>query len=583
MREVFVSVLGGSPAVVTETLWYLMYKEKREIDSVYVITTRKGAATGKVLIEKINDMVTEYGLGRVDFPEENILIIKGKDGNELEDIISAEDNEYAANFITNVIRGIKRDNPEAILHCSIAGGRKTMSSYMALALTLLGTKEDKLYHILVSSDVESRRDFFYPPSEEVQEFEDKIFLVDIKYPRLGEKYSGIIPDGMSFTEMVDEIQQTLESVRLVNPIVTIDEDYELGGKSEAIKKAVSELKKFAKSSIVNVLLLIGETGTGKEVFAKLFAKIRGKELISHNFAELRGSDINISRSELFGHIKGAFTGALKDKKGWIENAMGKILFLDELQDATVDVQVLLNRVIEQKRFSRVGEEGNGREIKDITFIFAMNKDPEGLIKEGRLKQDFYNRINHHIVRIPPLNERPEDIEVILPRLLNKIAMKDNGIPPDKIKEIKVSDEVVRELMIRDWTNINVRGIEKIAKNIYINIRDRYTGEDHFTRIITLKELKEIEDELPPRLEKPISVDKIAEITGIAHKGESIVDLLKGRYKGKFEKFLDEFEVRCYSELVGAGMKQKEIANLLGMRENTLSNRFKKLREKGYKI
>ena len=589
-KEILVSVLGTSPAIITETLWYLIYKEKREINAIYVITTTEGRdgregqeKPSSKLIHYVHKMIEEYGIKSIDFSEENLLVIKDKNGKELRDILSREDNDSAANFIINSIRNIIRENPDSILHCSIAGGRKTMSSYMALALTLLGRKDDKLYHVLAPNELERNRDFYYPPRERVGEYEDKIFLVDIKYPRLGEKYFSIVPEQMSFTEMVDEIMNAIERKSERPDYIDIDERYELVGKSHSFIEAKSKLEKYARSNIVNVLLLVGETGSGKELFARYFAKLRGKDddkFVAHNFAELRGSDINISRAELFGYVKGAFTGANRDKIGWIESAEGKVLFLDELQDATVDVQVLLNRVLEQREYYRVGDEAEKKNIKDVTFIFAINKNVEQLCNEGKLKRDFYNRIRAYTVNIPSLNERSEDIEDIMQRMFVKLIEGENKSErgEKKEKQIKISEAVLDDLRMRDWSEANIRLLDNIVRNMYINIK--LAGKE--TEIITLKELREVEDLLPPRVEKGLDTNQILEKAGIARKGESIVDLLKGRYRGKFEQFLKEFEIMCYSELAKTGMKQNEISKLLGVSTGAVSNKFKILREKGHR-
>ena len=180
------------------------------------------------------------------------------------------------------------------------------------------------------------------------------------------------------------------------------------GTSQKMKEAVETARKAAASRAT--VLLLGESGTGKEVFARAI----------HNWSERKNQPfvaincVGLSRelleSELFGHEKGAFTGADQQKKGKMELANGGTVFLDEIGDVSQELQTKLLRFLQEREFDRVG---GVRPIKvDVRIIAATNRDLESAIKDGRFREDLYHRLNVVPITLAPLRERAEDIPIL---------------------------------------------------------------------------------------------------------------------------------------------------------------------------
>lgn len=204
------------------------------------------------------------------------------------------------------------------------------------------------------------------------------------------------------------------------------------------------------------VLIQGETGTGKELLARfIHARSRRSEgsLITHNCA---ATPDGLLESELFGHKKGAFTGAWYERKGLIEEANGGTLFLDEMGDASPGFQAKLLRVLQDGRFKRVGENVTRR--SDFRVIAATNKDLASRVGEGAFRKDLYYRLNVFHVYLPPLRERPEDVKALA---LHLAAAHSRGS-----KEI--SGAAIEILCRYDWPG-NVRELEnEIVRGIAVS-------------------------------------------------------------------------------------------------------------------
>jgi len=194
---------------------------------------------------------------------------------------------------------------------------------------------------------------------------------------------------------------------------------EIIGRSRAMEKLFEVLRRVADS--MTTLLLQGETGVGKEVVAKAVhyssARRRNKFVIQ-NCGALPD---NLLESELFGHKKGAFTGAVADKKGLFEEADQGTIFLDEIAETSPAMQVRLLRVLQEGEFRRVGDTEPRR--ADVRVIAATNRNLEAEVKAGRFREDLFYRLNVLPIRIPPLRERPEDIPLLAHYFLDKACRK----------------------------------------------------------------------------------------------------------------------------------------------------------------
>jgi DNA-binding NtrC family response regulator len=228
------------------------------------------------------------------------------------------------------------------------------------------------------------------------------------------------------------------------------------GKSSAIQHSISLAKKVSITDAT--VLLTGETGTGKEVFAQAI-HYTGKRS-QQNFVAINCSAFSkeLLESEIFGHKTGAFTGAIKDKKGLMEEADKGTLFLDEIGEMPLELQAKLLRVLETKEFIKVGDT---KTIKaDVHIIAATNKDLKTEVSEGRFREDLFYRLNVFEIELPSLNERKEDISIIADHYVQIFSAKLGK----NIK--KINPEVLNLLQQHNWKG-NIRELKNIIERACI--------------------------------------------------------------------------------------------------------------------
>ena len=212
------------------------------------------------------------------------------------------------------------------------------------------------------------------------------------------------------------------------------------------------------------VLIQGESGTGKELVARAVHEASGRA--DGPFVQVNCSALseNLLESELFGHVKGAYTGAVADRIGRFQEAVGGTIFLDEIGDVSPVVQVKLLRVLQERVIERVGD--NKSIPVDVRVVSATNRDLETLLATGRMREDFFYRIKVVSLIIPPLRDRREDIPLLVTHLLEKIALREGhpGPPP-------VSGEALRLLMNHDWPG-NVRELENALEHAMVLSRGK---------------------------------------------------------------------------------------------------------------
>jgi len=228
------------------------------------------------------------------------------------------------------------------------------------------------------------------------------------------------------------------------------------GKSHLIQNVFSSIKASAASDAT--IFIHGESGTGKELAADVIHSIserRDKPLVTVNCSALSES---LLESELFGHTKGAFTGAFRDRAGRFEEADGGTIFLDEIGDISPYIQVKLLRVLQQREIERVGE-SKKRKI-DIRIITATNKDLNKFVKEGSFREDLYYRLKVFPIYLPPLRQRKEDIPLLVNHFI-KIHNRNTG------KNIKnVSQAVMKAFFDHAWPG-NVRELGNAIEHAFV--------------------------------------------------------------------------------------------------------------------
>ena len=231
---------------------------------------------------------------------------------------------------------------------------------------------------------------------------------------------------------------------------------EIIGASKALKKSLRKVEQVASTD--STVLILGETGTGKELLARavhFLSDRRDRPLVKVNCAALPA---NLIESELFGHEKGAFTGALNRKIGRFELADGGTIFLDEIGDLSLELQSKLLRVLQEGEFERLG---NPQTTKvDVRIISATNRDLEKAIEDGSFREDLYYRLNVFPIQSPPLRERQEDIPILVRHFIKKFTARTG-------KKIEtVPQKVMAALQGYHWPG-NVREVENIIERAVI--------------------------------------------------------------------------------------------------------------------
>lgn len=230
----------------------------------------------------------------------------------------------------------------------------------------------------------------------------------------------------------------------------------LDSKNEGYLKMLSQCEKVAKSK-ANVLL-IGESGTGKEVAAKYIHMC--SQRCTNNFVAVNCSSYTetLLEAELFGYEQGSFTGAVKSKQGKFELANSGTLFLDEVGEINLSIQVKLLRVLETKRVERLGS--NNEMLIDFRLISATNKDLTREVLSSDFREDFFYRISSIVINVPPLREREEDMEILIKYFL-ELSQKENDI---KIKHIE--PEVENFLYSYNYPG-NIRELKSIIDRMVV--------------------------------------------------------------------------------------------------------------------
>ncbi len=255
---------------------------------------------------------------------------------------------------------------------------------------------------------------------------------------------------------VEQRRLKAENIQLKQHIEELSQFDEIIGESPAMKRVLELVRTVAETD--STVLIRGESGTGKELIARAIhgnSKRRYFPIVTVNCGAFTET---LLESELFGHERGAFTGAQYRRRGKIELADGGTLFLDEIGDIPPKMQVDLLRVIETKQFTRVG--GNQLIHSDFRLICATNKDLEKEMREGRFREDLYYRINVFTIHLPPLRERREDIPLLARHFLRKYAASMNK----PITEIE--PEAMEILMSYHWPG-NVRELENAIERAMV--------------------------------------------------------------------------------------------------------------------
>jgi two-component system nitrogen regulation response regulator NtrX len=236
----------------------------------------------------------------------------------------------------------------------------------------------------------------------------------------------------------------------------VAQKYTIVGESAEVQRMKAMISKVAPTDAR--VLITGENGTGKELVAHQLHQLSERSKASFIEVNCAAIPSELIESELFGHVKGAFTSAVKDRSGKFEAADQGTLFLDELADMSLAAQAKVLRALQEKKIQRVGNE---KDITvDVRVIAATNKDLIQEIKEGRFREDLYHRLAVIIISVPPLEERKEDIPLLVSYFTELLA-KEQGL-----EQKTFSDEALKKLSSYPWTG-NIRELRNVVERLLI--------------------------------------------------------------------------------------------------------------------
>ena len=283
------------------------------------------------------------------------------------------------------------------------------------------------------------------------------------------------PDDLShlIRNAATQVALKAENENLKEKITTLVDVEDIVGESEPLKKVLKEVEKVAPSD--SSVIITGESGTGKELVARAIHSNSPRKYFPMISVHCGALSESLLESELFGHEKGAFTGAAFNRKGRFEMADGGTIFLDEIGTISAKMQVELLRILESKSFVRVG--GNKEISSDFRVICATNRDLEEMVKNGTFREDLYYRLNVVNIRVPPLRERPGDIPMLVHHFIKKYCTSMSrdiiSIEPAALKHLEIFEYPGN---VRELENMIERSIV-VGNGKVISLKDLPMGRE----------------------------------------------------------------------------------------------------------
>jgi two-component system nitrogen regulation response regulator NtrX len=272
------------------------------------------------------------------------------------------------------------------------------------------------------------------------------------------------------------LDRCLEMIRLRKRVEALEKNFphdNIVGESPSLQKTLEQVKKVADTPAT--VLIQGESGTGKELIAKAIhdqSPRRHRPFIKVNCAAIPE---NLIESELFGHVKGAFTGADSNKKGFFQRAHAGTLFLDEIGEMSLGTQAKVLRALQSSEIQMVG--GQNPIFVDVRIITATNKDLKGEVDRGDFREDLFYRLNVVPIKIPALRERREDIPLLATHFINSYAQKNN------LPQKEIDSEALVILKKHTWPG-NIRELQNLMERLYILSDQTIKAEDLPDELLT---------------------------------------------------------------------------------------------------
>ncbi|TDX48092.1 two-component system response regulator AtoC [Halanaerobium congolense] len=299
------------------------------------------------------------------------------------------------------------------------------------------------------------------------------------------------------------------------------------GESKAVYNLLETINMAADYS--STVLIQGESGSGKELVAKALhyqSQRRENKFVAVNCAALNH---NIIESELFGHKKGSFTGAIKDKKGKFELADQGTIMLDEITEISLDTQSKLLRVLQEKKFERVGE-NISRDI-DVRVIATTNRDIKKMVRENEFRSDLFYRLNVIPINVPPLRERKSDTKILIDHFIKKISDREG------VARKSISDKAVDLLKKYNWPG-NIRELENLTERLIVTSKNKeITVQDLPPEII-----EKVNFDQNKLSEKEKIINSLTKSSGNKTKAAQILGISRKTLYNWIKKYKDDKEV-----------------------------------------
>ncbi len=359
------------------------------------------------------------------------------------------------------------------------------------------------------------------------------------------------PKPFDLDELVEVVQQAMKPRSEGFSTEDMDDDnLPLVGRSPAMQEVYRMIARLLRNDLS--VLILGESGTGKELVAEAIHNLGHRKTGPFIAVNMAAIPTDLIEAELFGHEKGAFTGAVNSAAGKFEQAQGGTLFLDEIGDMPMHAQTRLLRALQSGEINRVG--GKGLIKLDVRIVAATNQDFVNLIEEGKFREDLYYRINVVPIELPPLRDRASDVPALANHFLN-LAVSE-GLPQ------KVLTKEGMELLSRHGWRGNVRELKNLIYRLVVTAREEELSETAIRQILQSQQ----SDEQGQAAESHFS-DRVKSIVG---------DLLLDEADGSslYMRALEKFERPMLEEILRkANGNQIKAANMLGINRNTLRKKL----------
>lgn len=359
------------------------------------------------------------------------------------------------------------------------------------------------------------------------------------------------PKPFDLDELVEVVQQAMKPRSEGFSTDDMDDDnLPLVGRSPAMQEVYRMIARLLRNDLS--VLILGESGTGKELVAEAIHNLGHRKTGPFIAVNMAAIPTDLIEAELFGHEKGAFTGAVNSAAGKFEQAQGGTLFLDEIGDMPMHAQTRLLRALQSGEINRVG--GKGLIKLDVRIVAATNQDFVNLIEDGKFREDLYYRINVVPIELPPLRDRASDVPALANHFLN-LAVSE-GLPQ------KVLTKEGMELLSRHGWRGNVRELKNLIYRLVVTAREEELSETAIRQILQSQQSDE-----QGQAAASVFSDRVKSIVG---------DLLLDEDKGSslYIRALEKFERPMLEEILRkANGNQIKAANMLGINRNTLRKKL----------